>query len=54
MGVPALLPRSWFDRIASLQGDHGARDLLRSDPSVIGVLAPKLARDIDTTQDLLG
>jgi len=54
MGVPALLPRSWFDRIASLQGDHGARDLLRSDPSVIGVLAPELARDIDTTQDLLG
>ena len=52
IGVPALLPRSWFDGVASLSGDVGARELLRSRPDVIAIAAPDLARDIDTPRDL--
>ncbi|HEX5124439.1 MAG TPA: nucleotidyltransferase family protein [Rhodanobacteraceae bacterium] len=52
IGVPALLPRSWFDAIAALSGDVGARDLLRSRPDVIAIAAPGLARDIDTPRDI--
>jgi CTP:molybdopterin cytidylyltransferase MocA len=52
IGVPALLPRSWFDAIATLSGDVGARELLRSRPDVIAIAAPDLARDIDTPRDI--
>jgi len=52
IGVPALLPRSWFDGIATLSGDVGARELLRSRPDVIAIAAPDLARDIDTPDDV--
>ena len=54
VGVPAILPRSWFADLKNLQGDHGARDLLRSRvESVIAVAAPDFERDIDSRQDLL-
>lgn len=52
VGVPALLPRSWFDAIATLTGDVGARDLLRGRADVIALGAPDLARDIDTPRDI--
>ena len=52
MGVPALLPRSWFDAVAALSGDVGARELLRSRPDVIAIGAPDLAHDIDTPDDV--
>jgi CTP:molybdopterin cytidylyltransferase MocA len=52
VGVPALLPRSWFGAVASLSGDVGARELLRSRSDVVAIAAPKLARDIDTPRDL--
>jgi CTP:molybdopterin cytidylyltransferase MocA len=52
VGVPALLPRAWFARIARLDGDVGARDLLRDRDDVIAVAAPELARDIDVPSDL--
>lgn len=52
-GVPALLPRAWFEDIATLHGDVGARALLRARHSdVIGVPAPELAWDLDTADDL--
>jgi len=52
LGVPAVLPRAWFDDIASLSGDAGARELLRS-PSrpVLAVAGPALADDIDEPED---
>lgn len=50
LGVPALLPRAWFDEIARLRGDVGARELLRV-RDVIAVAAPALARDLDTPAD---
>lgn len=52
-GVPALLPRAWFEAIAQLAGDVGARRLLRSaDADVIEVDAPALERDLDGPGDL--
>lgn len=52
LGVPALLPRSWFPKIGAIGGDQGARELLRSLPQVIGIPSPQLARDIDFPWDL--
>lgn len=53
LGVPALLPRAWFDELAQLRGDVGARALLRARAAnVIAVAAPALARDVDVEADL--
>lgn len=53
LGVPALLPRAWFDELAQLRGDVGARALLRARASgVVAVAAPALARDVDVEADL--
>jgi molybdenum cofactor cytidylyltransferase len=53
IGVPAVLPRSWFSQLATLWGDQGARDLLRTRAAeVAAVPAPDLAQDIDWPADL--
>jgi CTP:molybdopterin cytidylyltransferase MocA len=53
VGVPALLPARWFARLLELQGDAGARTLLRAQAAeVVTVAAPELERDIDDPQDL--
>ena len=53
MGVPAILPRTWFDALMSMQNDQGARDLLRARSDEVRVIAaPHLAFDIDTQADL--
>jgi len=53
IGVPAMLPRSWFSDLCETHGDRGARDLLRMRSSEVDVVAaPELARDIDTPFDL--
>ncbi|TCO43379.1 nucleotidyltransferase family protein [Dokdonella fugitiva] len=53
LGVPALLPRTWFADAMQLQGDTGARALLRARAGeVVAVAAPALARDLDTPDDL--
>ena len=51
LGVPALLPRAWFDDLMRLRGDVGARELLRA-RDVVAVEAPSLAHDLDTSIDL--
>lgn len=49
LGVPALLPRAWFDELAAGRDDRGARGLLRRHAAdVSAVPAPALARDLDT------
>jgi CTP:molybdopterin cytidylyltransferase MocA len=54
-GVPALLPARWFGRLLQLQGDAGARTLLRAHAAeVLTVAAPELERDIDRPLDLPG
>jgi molybdenum cofactor cytidylyltransferase len=53
VGVPALLPRSWFADVLALDGDAGARTLLRARrEDVLAVPAPELARDIDSADDV--
>jgi molybdenum cofactor cytidylyltransferase len=53
LGVPALLPRAWFAELAQLDGDRGARDLLRTRSSaVIAIDSPALEQDIDQPGDL--
>ena len=49
LGVPALLPRAWFEELASGRDDRGARELLRRHAQqVSAVPAPDLAHDLDT------
>jgi molybdenum cofactor cytidylyltransferase len=53
LGVPALLPRNWFDQIIALRGDVGARALLRArSDDVTALPAPELAIDIDRVDDI--
>lgn len=55
LGVPALLPRAWFARLAEGRDDQGARALLRAHAAgVHAVAAPALAHDIDTPAQARG
>jgi CTP:molybdopterin cytidylyltransferase MocA len=50
-GVPAILPRSTWRAIRALEGDAGARAILRAAPHVTLVPMPEAALDIDTPAD---
>lgn len=51
-GVPALLPLDWLCA-AALDGDRGARDLLRARNAEVTIVAnDALARDVDHPSDL--
>jgi CTP:molybdopterin cytidylyltransferase MocA len=53
IGVPAVLPRSWFADLEQLDGDTGARALLRARRAEVCVVeAAQLAADIDSPDDL--
>ena len=55
LGVPALFARGEFDRLAALEGDRGARDLLRAgDEGVVRISWPEGVRDVDLPEDLPG
>jgi CTP:molybdopterin cytidylyltransferase MocA len=50
-GVPAILPRQCWRTLRELDGDAGARALLRSaTPTLVGM--PEAAFDVDTPDDL--
>jgi molybdenum cofactor cytidylyltransferase len=52
-GAPALFLREYFDTLAHLTGEEGARALLNDDPNrVAAVDLPALAIDLDTPADL--
>ena len=51
-GVPAILPRRVWHAARSLQGDVGARALLRDAPVLTLVEMPEAELDVDTTEDL--
>ncbi|GMU44736.1 MAG: hypothetical protein AMXMBFR25_27220 [Lysobacterales bacterium] len=51
VGTPALFPPGWRARLAGLDGDVGARMLLRASDCAI-LDAPALAFDIDRPEDL--
>ena len=46
-GVPAVLPSQWFRELQRLDGDAGARSLLRTAVDTKVLPAPALAQDID-------
>lgn len=53
LGVPALLPRAWFEALMDGNNDHGAREMLRSRHEEVHIIAaPELAFDIDSEADL--
>lgn len=51
-GVPAIFPRSLWPQLAALQGDRGARLLLRELPDLTRVEMPAAAWDVDRPADL--
>src|SRR6185369_12983758 len=51
-GVPAILPRRLWHAARLLEGDVGARALLRSAPKVTLVEMPEAELDVDTVEDL--
>jgi molybdenum cofactor cytidylyltransferase len=54
VGAPAIFPRAYFAELSKLENDKGAREMLRANAaSVIRVVMPEAARDIDTKKDLL-
>jgi len=52
VGVPAIFPTSYFEQLAALHGETGARALLRSQDECTIVDMPRAAIDIDTTEDI--
>ncbi len=51
-GVPAIIPRSYFQQVLKLTGDEGAKKLLaRFSNEVITVPIPEAEYDIDTQED---
>lgn len=53
LGPPVLFGRGYFDRLAVLTGDQGARDIIRSNAqAVIAVTFEPASIDIDTRADL--
>lgn len=51
-GAPAIFPRDWWPRLTALQGEEGARDLLRREPGLRTAAIPNAAHDIDTAAQL--
>lgn len=52
---PVIWPRSYFDRLMSLTGDEGAKEILQKNiESAVGlkVATPEVLEDIDTPEDL--
>jgi len=50
--VPAILPRRLWHAARSLEGDVGARALLRNAPDIALVEMPEAELDVDTAEDL--
>lgn len=52
-GVPAIFPKATFDQLAQLNGDRGARELLRREAGQVTVVPISTAAiDVDTPADL--
>lgn len=52
-GIPAVFHRCWFPTLMNLDGDRGARELLRSDWAPVNAIdIPEAGIDIDTREDL--
>jgi molybdenum cofactor cytidylyltransferase len=52
LGVPALFSRQMFSALFELDGDKGARELIRQTETAVPIDLPEAATDIDTTEVL--
>ena len=53
LGVPAIFPHRLFAQLSALQGDEGARKLLRcADETAVAIEMPTAGFDIDTKTNL--
>ena len=52
VGVPAILPRALWKQVRNLEGDAGARSILRNSTGITAVDMPEAELDIDTADDL--
>ncbi len=52
LGVPALFSRAMFVEISQLDGDKGARDLIRNSKNLKRIILDEAAFDIDTPEDI--
>ena len=52
VGAPAILPRRRWRALARVEGDRGARALLRGGGALTHVEMPEAAFDVDTAADL--
>lgn len=52
IGVPAIFPADYFERLSDLSGDRGARSLIGGAKDVIVVDLPEAAVDLDTPEDV--
>jgi molybdenum cofactor cytidylyltransferase len=54
VGVPALFGKRFFTELLNLEGDKGAKNLIRSQSANLSIVQiPEAAFDIDTPEDLL-
>jgi len=53
LGVPAIFPRRFFPALQALEGDSGARQLLRSHLPITAVSWPAGIHDLDRMADLV-
>ena len=51
-GVPALFSSKYFPDLAALNGDKGAREIIRNSPDAVTIPLPEAAIDVDTHGDL--
>ncbi len=51
-GVPALFSRELFGELSRLDGDKGARDLIRSRTDIVVIDLPEASFDVDTSGDV--
>ena len=51
-GVPALFSARCFPQLACLDGENGAREVIRNSPDAVTIPLPEAAIDVDKEQDL--
>jgi len=51
-GVPALFSSKHFSDLLSLEGDKGAREIIRNSPDAMTIPLPEAAIDVDRKSDL--
>lgn len=51
-GVPALFSRELFGELSRLEGDKGARDLIRDLTDIVVINLPEASFDVDAADDL--